>query len=97
VARLREGKLINALDLAEPMTPALAAAVHALIAGTPSLLALVQADDLAGEILAVNLPGTVQERENWRRRLRGDVASLFENDVGRAIIAAVLAAGRANS
>jgi glycogen operon protein len=60
------------------------------------LLALVQADDLAGEMLAVNLPGTVHERENWSRRLRGDLSSLFESDLACAIIAAVLAAGRAN-
>ena len=98
VARLREQKLIDAraLDLAAPMSAQLVAAVHALIARTPSLLALVQADDLAGEMLAVNLPGTVHERENWSRRLRGDLSSLFESDLACAIIAAVLAAGRAN-
>ena len=89
-------KLIEAVDPSGPMTTALAAAVHALIAATPAMLALVQADDLAGEMLAINLPGTVRERDNWRRRLRGDIASLFETDLGRAIVAAVLAAGRAN-
>jgi glycogen operon protein len=51
-----------------PKTPPLAA-IHALIARTPSLLALVQADDLAGERIGVNLPGTDRERPNWRRRL----------------------------
>jgi glycogen operon protein len=51
-------------------------AVHALIARTPSLLALVQADDLAGEIVGVNLPGTDMERPNWRRRISGNAASL---------------------
>jgi glycogen operon protein len=96
VARVRAEKLIAAADLEGAMTPALAAAVHALIAKTPALLSLVQADDLAGETVAINLPGTVHERENWRRRLRGDLGSLFDNDGARAILAAMLAAGRAN-
>jgi glycogen operon protein len=51
-------------------------AVHALLARTPCRLVLVQADDLAGEDVAVNLPGTDRERPNWRRRLRVDVESL---------------------
>jgi glycogen operon protein len=50
-------------------------AVHALIARTPAVLALVQADDLAGERVGVNLPGTDMERPNWRRRLASNAAS----------------------
>ena len=48
----------------------LVAAVHALLARTPCRLVLLQADDLAGEVVGVNLPGTDRERPNWRRRLR---------------------------
>ncbi len=96
VARLRAEKLLGDVDLGGPMTAAMAAAVHGLIAATPSLLALVQADDLAGETVAINLPGTVHERDNWRRRLRGDVASLFDTGLARAILTAVLAARRTN-
>ena len=44
-----EGLLEENVDLAQPMPPAVAAAVHAFVSATPSLLALVQADDLAGE------------------------------------------------
>jgi len=54
----------------------LLAAVHALLARTPCRLVLAQADDLAGETVAVNLPGTDRERPNWRRRLHTDVATL---------------------
>jgi glycogen operon protein len=54
----------------------------------------VQADDLAGETLAVNLPGTDRERANWRRRLRGDVASLCTSETARLVLAAFRAAGR---
>ena len=68
---------------------ALAAAVHAFVAATPSLLALVQADDLAGETVGVNLPGTDRERPNWRRRLDVDVATLCQTPLARAILAAM--------
>ena len=54
----------------------LVASVHALLARTPCRLVLLQADDLAGEVVGVNLPGTDRERPNWRRRLRVDVAEL---------------------
>jgi 4-alpha-glucanotransferase len=51
------------------MDDRLAVAIHELVAGTSSALMLVQAEDLAGERIAVNLPGTDWERPNWRRRL----------------------------
>ena len=35
-----------------------------------SALASVQVDDLAGETVATNLPGTDKERPNWRHRLQ---------------------------
>jgi len=97
IALLQREHLLTDVDAAGPISPALVAAVHALIARTPSLLALVQADDLAGETVAVNLPGTVDERPNWRRRLRPDAASLFEGEIPRAVLSALLAAGRATA
>ncbi len=61
--------------------PALPAAVrdgvHRFVASTPCVLAVAQADDLAGETEAVNLPGTDAERPNWRRRLAPDVDDFF--------------------
>ncbi len=86
-----EGLLERTEDAGAPISPALARAVHALIAVSPALLALVQADDLAGERLAVNLPGTDRERANWRRRLRGDIAGLFAGETARAVMAALRA------
>ena len=73
----QEGLLPVTCGANGPMTPALAEAVHVLIATTPATLALVQADDLAGERTAVNLPGTDRQRPNWRRRLAPDIASLL--------------------
>ncbi|MDR3535617.1 MAG: 4-alpha-glucanotransferase, partial [Acetobacteraceae bacterium] len=72
-----------------PLTPEMAGAVHALIAAAPALLALVQADDLAGETEAVNLPGTDRERPNWRRRLRLDVDALCASPIAEAVLAAI--------
>jgi glycogen operon protein len=77
-------------DAAEgPFTDALAAAIHAHVAATPSLMLLVQCEDLAGERIAVNLPGTDRERPNWRRRLPLDAAGLMALPRARAILEAV--------
>ncbi len=47
-------------------------ALHAFIADSPCALVLLQADDLAGETEALNVPGTDRERPNWRRRQHVD-------------------------
>ncbi len=67
----------------------LLADAHAMVAAAPSLLMLVQADDLAGEAIAVNLPGTDRERPNWRRRLAPDSKALFDGQAGQAILTAL--------
>jgi 4-alpha-glucanotransferase len=41
----------------------------AFIGKTASKLALVPIEDIAGEVEQPNLPGTVEEHPNWRRRL----------------------------
>ncbi|HUO97323.1 MAG TPA: 4-alpha-glucanotransferase [Rhizomicrobium sp.] len=50
-------------------TPQLAAAVHAYLARSSSMLFMVQMDDLTGQAQQANLPGSVTEYPNWRRRL----------------------------
>jgi glycogen operon protein len=89
-----EGCLASTPAAEAPLDPALAAAIHAAIAATPSLIALAQADDLAGERVAVNLPGTDRERPNWRRRLPVTVEDLFRGPLAGAVIAAFRASGR---
>jgi glycogen operon protein len=59
--------------------------IHALIARTNSALALVQVDDLTGERVGLNLPGTDRERPNWRRRVSKTAAAL----VGHKVFAAM--------
>jgi glycogen operon protein len=53
---------------------------------------LAQAEDLAGERMAVNLPGTDRERPNWRRRLPVTVAALTDLPRARAVLATLRAA-----
>ncbi|MGO8781478.1 MAG: glycogen debranching protein GlgX [Rhodomicrobium sp.] len=62
---------LRAIGLEDGNTPlpSIIAAAHAFIGRTPSLIAIPQIDDLAGEATAVNLPGTDRERPNWRRKL----------------------------
>ena len=70
--------LLDAEGLAIAPRDDLVAAVHALLLRTPCRLVLMQADDLAGEVVGVNLPGTDLERPNWRRRLGVDVAGMLK-------------------
>ncbi|MDB5416543.1 MAG: treZ [Rubritepida sp.] len=57
------------MEQGEPDVPHLAIAGHAFLAKTPSLLAMVQIDDLTDEADPVNMPATNDEHPNWRRRL----------------------------
>ena len=50
---------------------------HAALAASGSALVMIQADDLAGEMSAINIPGTVDERPNWRRRISLPLGELF--------------------
>jgi len=70
-----------------------AATVHGFLASSPCALVLAQADDLAGEEVAVNLPGTDRERPNWRRKICVPVPELLEAPAARAILGR-LAPGR---
>jgi (1->4)-alpha-D-glucan 1-alpha-D-glucosylmutase len=51
------------------LEPAMAEAIHAYLARTPSRLFVVQLEDVLGVREQANLPGTVEEQPNWRRRL----------------------------
>ncbi|MCB8874510.1 glycogen debranching protein GlgX [Acidisoma silvae] len=73
---------VEAIDRVAPMSDAVAAAFHAYIGRTASVLDLVQADDLGRETEALNLPGTDQERPNWRRKVMLPAAELWDNALG---------------
>ncbi len=90
------GLIQPGLDGAVAAASDVTAAVHAFIASTPSFLAVAQIEDLAGERIAVNLPGTDMERPNWRRRIAPSLPALAESATARAILSAIRAAGRAS-
>lgn len=67
------------LAMTDPVTQdTLVRAVHGFLGRTRCLLAMVQLDDLAGEVDPVNLPGTTDQYPNWRRRLSVPLESLIE-------------------
>jgi glycogen operon protein len=89
-ARGEEVRLLDSLAGAENADDVTAsAAVHRLVARTPSQIMLVQADDMAGETDPLNVPGTDREWPNWRRRVSTPVDALCETPRAQAILAAV--------
>ncbi len=74
---------------ATTFNPALAAAVYGHVAQAPCALLLVPVEDLAGERVGVNLPGTDRERPNWRLRHALPTDRLAEGPYGAAIRAAI--------
>jgi glycogen debranching enzyme GlgX/4-alpha-glucanotransferase len=92
-ALLAAGLIASAPGEDAPLSDTIAAVVHALIGSAGSILAHTQFDDLAGEIVQTNLPGTDRERPNWRLKAGPDVAAAFASRRARAILAA-LAKGR---
>jgi 4-alpha-glucanotransferase len=82
-----EGLLEGASD---PDMTALMRAIHSFLARSSSFLAMAQLDDLLDEADPINVPGTLREYPNWRRRLAvpleefpersrlGDVAAIFQ-------------------
>ncbi len=90
-ALARAGLIPPDLDPSGDMTTALSAAIHAYVAMTPSALAVTQMEDLAGERTAVNLPGTDNERPNWRRRIGAPLDELMESPLARSVLAAMAA------
>jgi 4-alpha-glucanotransferase len=68
-------------------------AVHAYLARSPSVLMMVQLDDLAGVTHQANLPGSVSEYPNWRRRLVRALEDLGADPAFQAALAAI-GAGR---
>ena len=60
------------------MTPALCRAIHTYLSRTPSWLVLANIEDGLEEISQTNLPGTVENHPNWRRKY----ASSIDNLVG---------------
>jgi 4-alpha-glucanotransferase len=80
------------LKPAQPATPfdaytaELAHALHVYLARSATALAALQIEDLLGETLPVNVPGTDREYPNWQRKVSADI----EEMAARADLAAYL-------
>jgi 4-alpha-glucanotransferase len=81
------------LKPAQPATPfdaftaELAHALHLYLARSATTLVALQIEDLLGEILPVNVPGTDREYPNWQRKVSADL----EEMAARADLAACFA------
>lgn len=82
-----DGTSTAAVALDDPA--ALADAAHRYLAGGRSRLLLVQLEDLLGEIEQVNLPGTIDEHPNWRRKLRLTLEAILVDPAIRRLVQAI--------
>jgi 4-alpha-glucanotransferase len=62
----------------DAFTAELAHALHLYLARSATALVAVQIEDLLGETLPVNVPGTDRQYPNWQRRVSVDVEDLAE-------------------
>ncbi len=69
----------------------LTAAVHAYLSRSPSTLMMAQLDDLVGQTHQANLPGSITEYPNWRRRLVRALEDLGADPAFRAALAGIAA------
>jgi 4-alpha-glucanotransferase len=90
IARLRA-----ALGLAHD-APLEFATVAKFLAVTPSRLVVISMEDALGMLEQPNLPGTVSEHPNWRRRLPASLDQLAGEPSLLAIARIMAEAGRAN-
>ena len=89
IAALKGAGVLDDGDADGPLTEAIAAAVHAFVAKTPSRIAMVQLEDLAGMAIPVNLPGTDRERPNWRHRVSQTLEAVFASDWAQSLLASI--------
>ena len=80
--RFAEAVGVESLEDAPGVPRAVLDAANRFVAETPCILAVAQAEDLVGELVAVNLPGTSHERPNWQRKLSMDVTEMFARGGG---------------
>ncbi len=91
-------QLLGELGLAPDELPAQTAptaALHAAVARCNAMLAVVQLDDISGETLPVNIPGTHLEYPNWRRKLSLDIEDLATDPRFAQLAESMRGAGRA--
>jgi 4-alpha-glucanotransferase len=63
----------------------IADAIHGKLACAPAALVSVQLDDVFGALDAQNLPGTIDDHPNWRRRLSVPIEDMGQNPALRHV------------
>ncbi len=76
-----------------PLDAALVEAIHAWLASSPARLMMLQPEDWLGVLEQANVPGTVDEHPNWRRKLPLTIDGLA-GDVRAARVTAAVARHR---
>ncbi|PWC36536.1 4-alpha-glucanotransferase [Azospirillum sp. TSO35-2] len=71
----------------QPFRTELSAAVHAYLARSPACIVMAQIEDALCDDEQPNLPGTVDQHPNWRRRLHRRLDELESDDDLRQIVA----------
>ncbi|MDK9721532.1 MAG: 4-alpha-glucanotransferase [Rhodospirillales bacterium] len=71
--------------LSDEQAKRLALAVQRYLAKSPTQIMMVQIEDLLGQEEPMNLPGTVDEHPNWRRRYAKPLNELERCETSRAI------------
>ncbi len=99
--RLTEKRALVGIPAPAPLppaaTPGLRDTVHVSLAGAPAALVAVQLDDIVLTKEAQNLPGTVTEHPNWRRRTTVAAADLAARPEVVKTAEIMKGAGRANA
>jgi len=67
-------------DLKPAQMDALAAAIYDELARTPSMLLMVQFEDVLGLSIQMNLPGTTDQHPNWRLRYPFALSKMLADD-----------------
>ena len=75
-------------------TGAIADALHTLVARTPSMIAIVQLDDVLGETEPANIPGTDAQYPNWRRKMSQSLEEIAHDPRLARLTQTMRAAGR---
>ena len=103
-ALIREGVLaaeaaqtLLAPEVSDAAYRLLVEAAHRYLALSNARLTLVQVEDATGELEQPNLPGTIDEHPNWRRKLSRPLEEILADPAFRALAAAINEARTASS
>lgn len=83
------GRSLRAVSADQAMTPAISQAIHHFLASTGSALLGLQPEDWLGMEKPVNVPGTVDEYPNWRRKIRVPLEKMFTYKKVQALLKVV--------